>query len=270
MLRSLLLAGAALATPSLACAQGTDATAQDAAPPHAARAGPPGDLHAEEDNEIVVTGFQRARGDLLSGTSVVSGDELTRDLRPSLGETLQHLPGVSATSFGPNASRPVLRGFQGDRVRVLTDGIGSLDVSSSSADHAVAINPLIADRIEVLRGPSALLFGSSAIGGVVNVIASRIPRRVPEEMVHADGLLAYGSAANERSSRSRRRFRSIRTARRSQLFSRRVKTSKAASPTRPGRRSSGTNASRCARATTRMPNACRWVFCNFISSPNPA
>ena len=199
MLRSLLLASAALATPSLACAQGTDATAQDAAPPHAARAGPPGDLHAEEDNEIVVTGFQRARGDLLSGTSVVSGDELTRDLRPSLGETLQHLPGVSATSFGPNASRPVLRGFQGDRVRLLTDGIGSLDVSSSSADHAVAINPLIADRIEVLRGPSALLFGSSAIGGVVNVIASRIPRRVPDETVHADGLLAYGSAANERS-----------------------------------------------------------------------
>ncbi len=199
MLRTLLLAGAALATSSLACAQDADAAVQEAAPPHAARAGQPGDLHAEEDNEIVVTGFQRARGDLLSGTSVVSGDELTRDLRSSLGETLQHLPGVSATSFGPNASRPVLRGFQGDRVRVLTDGIGSLDASSTSADHAVAINPLTADRIEVLRGPSALLFGSSAIGGVVNVIDSRIPRRVPDETVHVDGIVTYGSAANERS-----------------------------------------------------------------------
>ena len=93
----------------------------------------------------------------------------------------------------------MLRGFQGERVRVLTDGIGSLDVSSTSADHAVAINPLTADRIEVLRGPAALLFGSSAIGGVVNVIDARIPRRVPDEAVHVDGILTYGSAANERS-----------------------------------------------------------------------
>jgi iron complex outermembrane receptor protein len=206
VLRTLLLAGVALATPTIASAQdapppppaGTPAQ-DEAASNHASRAGEPGDYHAEESQNIVVTGFQRSRGDLLSGTSVVSGDELTRDLRPSLGETLQHLPGVSATSFGPNASRPVLRGFQGERVRVLTDGIGSLDASNTSADHAVAINPLTADRIEVLRGPSALLFGSSAIGGVVNVIDSRIPRRVPEEAVHADGILTYGSAANERS-----------------------------------------------------------------------
>jgi iron complex outermembrane receptor protein len=84
-------------------------------------------------------------------------------------------------------------------VSILTDGIGSLDVSSTSADHAVAINPLTADRIEVLRGPSALLYGTSAIGGVVNVIDSRIPRRVPEEHVHVDGILTYGSAADERS-----------------------------------------------------------------------
>ncbi|HEV7659428.1 MAG TPA: TonB-dependent receptor [Allosphingosinicella sp.] len=160
---------------------------------------PPEDFHAPESNDIVVTGFARTRGDILSGTSVVSGDDLTRDLRPSIGETLQHLPGVSATSFGPNASRPVLRGFQGERVRLLTDGIGSLDASSTSADHAVAINPLTADRIEVLRGPAALLFGSSAIGGVVNVIDARIPRRVPDEAIHVDGILTYGSAANERS-----------------------------------------------------------------------
>src|SRR3546814_14621408 len=78
------------------------------------------------------------------------------------------------------SSRPILRGFQGERVRVLTDGIGAFDVSNTSVDHAVAINPLLAERIEVVRGPSALLFGSSAIGGVVNVLDARSPRVVPE------------------------------------------------------------------------------------------
>ncbi|KQM88956.1 TonB-dependent receptor [Sphingomonas sp. Leaf22] len=158
------------------------------------------DYHRDAPPEIIVTApYARTQADILSGTSVLSGEELTRELRPTIGETLARQPGVSATSFGPNASRPVLRGLQGERVRVLTDGIGSFDVSNTSVDHAVAINPLTADRIEVLRGPSALLFGSSAIGGVVNVIDSRIPRRVPTEPVHVDALATYGSAANERS-----------------------------------------------------------------------
>ena len=157
------------------------------------------DPHADHTQAIVVTGFRRNREDILSGTSVVSGVELIRELRPTIGETLARQPGVSATSFGPNASRPVLRGFQGERVRVLTDGIGSLDASNTSVDHAVAVNPLTAERIEVLRGPGALLFGSSAIGGVVNVIDARIPRRVPDETVHAEGILTYGSASDERS-----------------------------------------------------------------------
>lgn len=209
MRRHLLLAGAAIAiAPAPLCAQAIDqggeaeggtasagmATDEGGGGQHSTR-----DLHDESQQEIVITGFQRNRSDILSGTSVMSGEELTRDLRPTIGETLAHQPGVSATSFGPSASRPVLRGFQGDRIRVLTDGIGSLDVSSTSVDHAVAINPLTADRVEVLRGPSVLLFGSSAIGGVVNVIDSRIPRRVPTEAVHVDGLLTYGSAADERS-----------------------------------------------------------------------
>jgi iron complex outermembrane recepter protein len=98
----------------------------------------------------------------------------------------------------PTASRPILRGLSGDRIRVLTDGIGSFDVSSSSPDHAVAINPLTAERIEVLRGPAALLYGSSAIGGVVNVIDRRIPRDEPAGSFDVNGLLEYGSAANER------------------------------------------------------------------------
>ncbi len=158
-----------------------------------------GDPHVGAEQEIVVTGFARNRADILSGVSVVSGEELVRELRPNIGDTLARQAGVSATSFGPSASRPVLRGFQGDRIRVLTDGIGSFDASATSVDHAVAINPLTADRIEVLRGPTVLLFGSSAIGGVVNVIDARIPRRVPDEAIHIEGLATYGSAANERS-----------------------------------------------------------------------
>lgn len=159
-----------------------------------------GDTHRPASADIIVTApFDRARADILSGASVIQGSALTQAVRPSLGETLQHTPGVSATSFGPSASRPVLRGLQGERVRVLVDGIGSIDVSNTSVDHAPVVNPLLAERIEVLRGPQSLLYGASAIGGVVNVIDKRIPRTVPDEPVHVDALATYGSAADERS-----------------------------------------------------------------------
>lgn len=154
---------------------------------------------ADDQNIVVTAPIRTSERDVLSGTSVVSGEELTRDLRPSIGETLASQPGVSASSFGPSASRPILRGFQGERVRVLTDGIGSIDVSNTSADHAVIIDPLLAERVEVLRGPAVLLFGSSAIGGVVNVIDTRIPRRVPANGYSLDMIATYGSAADERS-----------------------------------------------------------------------
>jgi iron complex outermembrane recepter protein len=187
MIKSALFSGL-----SLLALAATPAFAEDGKTDH-------GD-HVSQSPDIIVTAiYARDRGDILSGTSVVSGDDLVRELRPTIGETLIRQAGVSATSFGPNASRPVLRGFQGERVRVLSDGIGSFDVSNTSVDHPVAINPLTADRIEVLRGPAALLFGSSAIGGVVNVIDSRIPRRITDEKIHFDGNATYGSAANERS-----------------------------------------------------------------------
>ncbi|RIA43903.1 iron complex outermembrane receptor protein [Hephaestia caeni] len=180
-IRSLLLAGVALAAASAAHAQ----TSRDD--------------DATPANIIVTAPIEQSEADVLSGTSIVSGAELTRSVKPTIGETLAHQPGVTASSFGPNASRPILRGFQGDRVRVLTDGIGSIDVSNTSADHATIINPLLAERVEVLRGPSALLFGSSAVGGVVNVIDRRIPRSVPGDGYRLDGLATYGSAADERS-----------------------------------------------------------------------
>ncbi len=179
-------AGALLAGPAIA--------QTPAAAPDPTAANPP------PTQDIIVTGVvQQSETDVLQGTSLLKGEELTRDLRPTIGETLARLPGVSATSFGPSASRPILRGFQGDRIRVLTDGIGSVDVSNTSVDHAVIIDPLLSERVEVLRGPAALLYGSSAVGGVVNVIDTRIPRTTPDKGYRLNGIATYGSAANERS-----------------------------------------------------------------------
>lgn len=161
----------------------------------------PGDAaaaHPDEDNAIVVTGSRRPAGDVLGSVSVVDKEELTHDIKPSLGDTLADMPGVSSSSFGPSSSRPILRGEQGERAPVLVDGISSLDLSATDPDHAVTINPLTAERIEVLRGPSALLYASSAIGGVVSVIDTRIPRHMPGKL-SGQLLLNYGSAAKERS-----------------------------------------------------------------------
>jgi iron complex outermembrane receptor protein len=194
-----LLALAVALSPSAAFAQTEPASvgAADSGGATSAEAGP-GDHH-DHDDVIVVTGVRRKAGDVLGGLTVLDSEELAKDVRTSIGETLARQPGITASSFGPTASRPILRGLSGDRIRILTDGIGSFDVSASSPDHAVALNPLTAERIEVLRGPSALLYGSSAIGGVVNIVDRRIPRREPENAVGVAGLLSYGTAADERS-----------------------------------------------------------------------
>ncbi len=188
---SLLLATSALALPALAAAQNTPAPPPAAAPSD-------DDVHTT-DSEIIVTAPYIRSLDLFGTVGVVEGDELARDIRGQMGDTLARQPGVSATSFTPGSSRPVIRGFQGERVRVLIDGIGSIDASNTSADHAVAFDSLTAERIEIIRGPASLLFGSSASGGAVNIFDRRIPRRVPDEAVHVDALATYGSAADERS-----------------------------------------------------------------------
>ncbi len=151
-------------------------------------------VHGDEDRVIIVTADFIEELDILAGTSVVTGDDLLRDIEPQIGDILADQPGVSATSFSPGASRPVLRGLQGERVRVLTDGIGTLDVSNTSVDHAVTIDPLVTERIEIFRGPAALLFGSQAIGGAVNALDRRIPRAVPEDGYHVDAIGSYSSA----------------------------------------------------------------------------
>jgi iron complex outermembrane receptor protein len=107
--------------------------------------------------------------------SILSGRELSLNREATLGETLNNLPGVAASSFGPNASRPVIRGLDAERVRIMQNGVGILDASSLSFDHAVAIDPLVIEQIDVVRGPAALLYGGSAVGGVVNAIDHRIP-----------------------------------------------------------------------------------------------
>ncbi len=165
-----------------------------------AEADAPQDIHSPVGPDIIVTApFERERFSLPTAVGVLEGEALTRNVRGTIGETLARQPGVTASFFGPNASRPILRGFDGERVRILTDGIGSFDVSNTSVDHAVAINPLTADRVEVVRGPAALLFGSGAIGGVVNVTDRRIAREIPEEFAHVDALGSLGSVADERS-----------------------------------------------------------------------
>ena len=153
------------------------------------------DFHGTDD--IVVTAPYVERLDILSGTSAISGEVLAEKTRAQLGDILTSLPGVSATSFSPGASRPVLRGYQGNRVAVLTDGIGNIDASNTSADHAVTIDTLTVERIEVLRGPAVLLFGGQAVGGAVNALDKRIPRSIPDEDIHIDALAGYGSAARD-------------------------------------------------------------------------
>ncbi len=192
MLRATLLFSVSLLSAVPAFAQdNAPATTDTPASQGRGRVEPTGDdLHGP----IVVTAAGLKRLDLLAGTSVLDGTELQRNMNVQVGEVLAKLPGVSATSFSPGASRPVLRGFSGERVRVLTDGVGSIDASGASADHAVTVNPLIAERIEVLRGPAVLLYGSQAIGGAVNVITRRIPPRMPDEAVHVDAMAALDTA----------------------------------------------------------------------------
>jgi len=126
--------------------------------------------------EVTVTGNPLGSSDLIAPATQLSGTDLLLRSKTTLGETLDGLPGVSSTYFGPNASRPIIRGLDGDRIRILNNGGGSLDVSNLSYDHAVTLDPLSIERIEVLRGPGALMYGGSAVGGVVNVIDNRIAR----------------------------------------------------------------------------------------------
>ena len=143
------------------------------------------------------TPFPRNQVELAQSTTVLSDQSLWLKQQASLGETLSAETGMSATSFGPGASRPVIRGLSGDRIRLLENSVGTLDASVASPDHAVSVEPLLIERIEVIRGPASLLYGSNAVGGVVNVITHRIETDLPAESVRGGAEVRGNTAAQE-------------------------------------------------------------------------
>jgi len=130
------------------------------------------------EHVLVTTSIHKNEAQTALPLTVLSGEELRRQAAATIGETLNHSPGLSSASFGPAVGQPVIRGQQGPRVQVLQNSLPSLDVSSNSADHAVSVEPILADSIEILRGPATLLYGGGAIGGVINVLDSRVPSKV--------------------------------------------------------------------------------------------
>jgi iron complex outermembrane receptor protein len=152
------------------------------------------ELHFQE--VLTVSAESRSQFESFQPTAVLSGQELTKQLESSIGETLENQPGVASRSFGPAPSRPVVRGLDGDRVVILQDGQRTGDLSSQSGDHGVTVNPAAAQRIEVVRGPATLLYGANAIGGLVNVITDDIAS-APITGVSGNATFDLGSGANE-------------------------------------------------------------------------
>jgi iron complex outermembrane recepter protein len=163
-----------------------------------------GAIHADEtvpdrrEAPVIVTaaGPSRAASELISHASVLAGNDLTAALAPSLGDTLAGLPGAASTSFGQGASRPVLRGLGAERVQVLTNGLGVIDVSAVSPDHQVTADGIDAEAIEILRGPAAFAYGGQAIGGVVNVRDGLIAETAPTAPYSGRALAAYNSVSD--------------------------------------------------------------------------
>ena len=170
-----------------ACAHG------QSTPPPAHSHSPADEPVALENFIVTATPLERPQAAIAAPTSVLSGRFLTQKLQPTLGETLAGQPGIASTYFGPGASRPVIRGLGGDRIRVLENGVGAIDASTTSPDHATALDPLLVDRIEVVRGPAALLYGGNAVGGVVNVIDHRILTTKPGRAAGGRAEIRYSS-----------------------------------------------------------------------------
>lgn len=129
---------------------------------------------------IVSDPLGRSQNAVAAGVVVLDGEELQRRSESTLGETLDGIPGINSDTFGGGASRLVIRGQTAPRVKVLSEGAGLFDASDVSPDHAIPVEPMLLDGIEILRGPSALVYGGGAIGGAVNLLDSKIPTHVPE------------------------------------------------------------------------------------------
>ncbi|MEE2565269.1 TonB-dependent receptor [Hyphobacterium marinum] len=149
----------------------------------------------EERDRIVVTGsaIETASGETLQSVDVLDIDDIADSFDGSLGASLADLPGISTTSFGPAVGRPIIRGLGGDRIRILNNGVGLVDASAISVDHAGTSEVLDAEQIDILRGPAAIAYGGGAIGGVINVIDGRIPSRPIDGPVEGQVYAGYTS-----------------------------------------------------------------------------
>jgi iron complex outermembrane receptor protein len=152
-----------------------------------------------EEVVVISTGLNQSTSELMRSMIVLTEDEMQMKTGHSIGETLKNELGITSQSFGPGVGTPVIRGQAGPRVRVLNNGIGSNDASAISPDHATSVEPLLADRIEVLRGPATLLYGSGAMGGVVNIIDNRIPGKMPDKLVGGALAQRFDSTSDETS-----------------------------------------------------------------------
>jgi iron complex outermembrane receptor protein len=190
-LRSPLFLALALALPTVAMAQD--------------RSQDPRHDEVKDLDRVVVSAspLQRNAEDLIRPVEVLGGEALDNAKANSLGETVGRLPGVQASYFGPGVGRPIIRGLDGARVQVLSDGLSAGDVSTVSVDHAVSIEPFLADQIEVLKGPATLLYGSGAIGGAVNVVEGRVPDAVTNEPIEGRAEVRYGTGNDEKTAMAR-------------------------------------------------------------------
>ena len=152
--------------------------------------------HEEKLQDIEVLEREATQGlvDFVPSVTKITGSDLIKKRQTSIGDTLATEAGVQSTSFGPNASRPVIRGLDGDRIRVLQNGLGTLDASTQSLDHAVPVDTLTIDQVEIVRGPMSLMYGPSAVGGVVNLVTNRIHYEFEEGFFSK--LLVQGETVN--------------------------------------------------------------------------
>jgi iron complex outermembrane receptor protein len=155
----------------------------------------------KDENEIeklVITATPFGRTILESATpvSVLAGEELQQNLAPTLGETLKNIPGVNSSYYGPVSSTPIIRGLNGPRIKIVQNGLDSSDASRVGPDHVVSAEASTATQIEVMRGPATLLYGSGAIGGVVNIVDNRLPRET-QDGVSGDVMALHNTVSNE-------------------------------------------------------------------------
>lgn len=154
------------------------------------------DEHDIEKLIITATPLNRSVLESATPVSIISGEELKSKMAPTLGETLKNVPGVHSTYFGPVSSSPIIRGLDGPRIKIVQNGLDVSDASRVGPDHIVSTEASNAKQIEVLRGPATLLYGSGAIGGVVNVVDNRLPMERREEIEGDIGYL-YDSVSDE-------------------------------------------------------------------------